>query len=322
MMGIQLSSCLVKRVELTIYAPIVLFVYNRPLHTKQTIEALQRNSLAAESELFIYSDAPKNESAISEVARVREYIATVKGFKKVTITEREHNLGLAKSIIDGVTSIVDDYSKVIVLEDDLVTSPYFLQFMNDGLSMYQSDAVVASIHGYVYPIDNTDLPESFFVKGADCWGWATWKRAWSYFESDGGKLLNEIRSRKLERAFDYDGSYPLVKMLKGQIAGKNNSWAIRWYASAYLQGMLTLYPSRSLVRNIGQDCSGTHSGYGTFFDGELCMEKIVLQKQETVECIVGRERFVAYLKSIKRSFVTKVVNKLRYYAVRFFRQLG
>lgn len=303
-------------------APIVLFVYNRLEHTKDTVRALQNNKLANESRLIIYSDAAKSEKVADAVRNVREYLRTITGFKEVTIIERPGNYGLSKSIMDGVSKAVNEYGKVIVLEDDLVTSPYFLQYMNDGLDMYENDHAVASIHGYIYPVDSTGLPETFFIKGADCWGWATWKRAWDCFEPDGKKLLAELENKKLTYSFDFDGSYNYTKMLKGQIAGKNNSWAVRWYASAYLQNMLTLYPSRSLVRNIGQDCSGTHSGFGTFFDGELCMDRVILKRQEIVEHTLGRERFVAYLTRVKRSIVTKILNKLRYYITLFLRNTG
>ena len=158
------------------FAPIALFVYNRPWHTKQTVEALQKNELANKSELFIYCDNAKNKGAQKSVDEVRNFVKNIKGFKKITIIKRKRNWGLACSIIDGVTKIVNEYGKIIVLEDDLVTSPYFLEFMNDGLKMYKDDLKVASIHGYIYPIKS--LPDTFFIKGADCWGWATWKRVW------------------------------------------------------------------------------------------------------------------------------------------------
>ena len=177
-------------------APIVLFIYNRPWHTQQTVETLQKNELANESELFIYSDAAKNEQASESVNAVREYIKTINGFKEITIILRDKNWGLADSIIDGVTKIVNEYGRIIVLEDDLVTSPYFLKFMNEGLTMYENEDKVASIHGYIYPIDN--LPNTFFIKGADCWGWATWKRAWDVFEPNGQKILDELKSSGLE----------------------------------------------------------------------------------------------------------------------------
>lgn len=175
-------------------APIVLFVYNRPWHTRKTIGALIKNNLAKESELIIYSDAAKTSEVEKDVMEVRRFIHSIIGFKAVQIIERSKNWGLANSIIDGVCSVVNKYGKIIVLEDDLVTSPYFLNFMNEALNHYENNNEVISIHGYVYPIDN--LPETFFLKGADCWGWATWKEGWALFESDGMKLLDNLTKKK------------------------------------------------------------------------------------------------------------------------------
>jgi len=170
-------------------APIVLFVYNRPRHTRQTIEALRKNELAGESDLFIFSDAPKNEEMEEKVKEVREYIKNIDGFKKVTVIEREENRGLAKSIIEGVTKIVKEHGRVIVLEDDIVTSPYFLRFMNDALEFYKGQERVMHISGYVYPIETDGVDDTYFVKPASCWGWATWGRAWSSFKKDASIYL-------------------------------------------------------------------------------------------------------------------------------------
>lgn len=249
-------------------APIVLFVYNRPWHTRQTVEALSRNHLAHASDLFIYSDASKTADAIQPVSEVREYLKTIDGFRSVTVTERVHNFGLAGSVIAGVSEIVEKFGQVVVLEDDLVTSPHFLSFMNDALQLYRDMEDVISIHGYLYPLA-AKLPESFFLKGADCWGWATWKRGWDLFESNGRKLLSGLRARKLIRRFDFKGGYPYSRMLEDQIAGLNDSWAVRWYASALLHDKLTLYPGRSLVHNIGNDDSGTHCENARCYDTEV-----------------------------------------------------
>jgi len=173
-------------------APIALFVYNRPWHTQKTIEALKKNELADSSELIIFSDGPRNEQAKDKVLEVRNFIKTIIGFKNVKIIEREKNFGLANSIIAGVTEIINEYGKIIVLEDDLVTSPFFLMYMNNALNVYENDDMVASIHAYVYPIKDS-LPETFFIRGVDCQGWGTWKRGWKIFEPDGQKLLSEIK---------------------------------------------------------------------------------------------------------------------------------
>jgi hypothetical protein len=236
-------------------APIALFTFKRPEHTLRTLESLAQNYEFAESPLFIYCDGARNNTEAVQVEKTRKLVRDWPHPNK-SIIERDCNWGLANSIIDGVTKIVDEFGCIIVLEDDLVTSPYFLQFMNDGLRVYKKMANVASIHGYVYPID--ELPETFFLKGADCWGWATWKDRWAMFEPDGAKLLNELKHKNLTRLFDFYGTYPFTRMLAEQVAGKNDSWAIRWHASAFLKDKFTLYPGKSLVQNIGNDGSGTH----------------------------------------------------------------
>ena len=168
-------------------APITLFTYNRPWHTRQTVESLQKNILAEQSEVFIFSDGPKNEEDKKKVEEVRNYIRMINGFKKVTLRERRKNLGLANSVIAGVTEIISKYGKTIVLEDDLFISPYFLQFMNDGLNYYKTEKKVASIHGYVFPVKRK-LPETFFLKHSGSLGWATWKNRWDLFECNGRTL--------------------------------------------------------------------------------------------------------------------------------------
>ena len=289
-------------------SPIVLFVYNRPWHTQQTVEALQKNELASESELVIYADGAKNEEGKENVDEVRRYIETVEGFRKVTIIKREKNWGLAESIIDGVTSIVNSYGKIIVLEDDLVTSPYFLKFMNEALEMYKDEMKVASIHGYIYPIE--ELPGTFFIRGADCWGWATWKRAWDIFEEDGAKLLSQVNSRGVQNDIDFNGNYPYVKMLKNQIKSKNNSWAIRWYVSAFLKNMLTLYPGKSYIQNIGNDDSGTHCGSNDSFRVEL-NNKLELKRINIQEDKKVRKKIELFLSGIRVSFLSSLKSKIK-----------
>jgi len=238
-----------------ITAPIVLFVYNRPWHTQQTIEALQKNTLSNESELFIYSDAPKNESDKEKVQAVRERIHSVEGFKKVTIIEREKNWGLADSIIDGATEIVNKYGKIIVLEDDLVTSPVFLEYMNDALVKYKNERSVFSITGYSHSNDIENIDATYFLKLTSSWSWATWKEKWASFSRESGLLESCLKNKK---HFDYDNSYPYSEMVALQLKGEINSWAIYWYASTFKKEGLTLYPAKSLVNNIGFDGSGTH----------------------------------------------------------------
>ena len=290
-------------------APVILFTYNRLYHTQKTISFLQKNELALHTTLYIYSDGARNDEDAAKVEEVRAYLKTVDGFRSVEIIARETNMGLAASIISGVTDMVNRHNRVIVMEDDLLTSPYFLRYMNDGLNFYENMDEVISIHGYVYPV-KTALPDTFFIKGADCWGWATWKRGWDLFESDGTKLLNELKQKKLTAAFDFDNSYYFTQMLEDQIAGKNNSWAIRWNASAFLRNKLTLYPGKSLVQNIGHDSSGVHSAASNNFDVEIYNQLIEINNTDTKQSEIGYQAFANYFKATN-PFKPKKTNFLK-----------
>jgi len=290
-------------------APIALFVYNRPDHTRKTIEALSKNELAIQSKLIVFSDGPLDDRDVPLVKQVREYIRTVRGFESVRVIECESNIGLANSIITGVTSTLSDYDRLIVLEDDMVTSPQFLRYMNNSLDLYENDDAVISIHGYIYPVSES-LPDYFFLKGADCWGWATWKRGWRLFEPDGKKLLDELKKRELQREFDFNGNYPYTKMLKKQISGKNNSWAIRWYASAFINEKLTLYPGESYVQNIGNDASGTHSRATNQFEIDKLNVKLPMGKIGIKEDIHARRVISRYFSINAQNAIRKLVGTL------------
>ena len=292
------------------YSPIALFVYNRPAHTKKTIEALKRNSLAKYSDLIIFSDAAKNLSNEDSVNETRQYIKGIGGFKSLTIFERGSNFGLANSIIDGVTYVSSKYGKVIVLEDDLLTSPYFLNFMNAGLDAYESHSDVISIHGYVYPISG--LENNFFLRGADCWGWATWQDRWKLFEPNGNKLLQQLIEKKLLKRFDFNGAYSFSDMLKAQISGENNSWAIRWHASAFLLNKLTLYPRASLIKNIGNDGTGTHSGSTDIYSTDIYTLPINLAPISVEESELAYKQFEKFFRRNK-SFFLRGIRKLKWF---------
>ncbi len=297
-------------------APIILFVYNRPDHTKRTVESLLKNDFAQQSDLIIYSDAAKNNNSEKAVADVRDYIKSIKGFRSLRVIEHDKNMGLADSIISGVTESVGRYGKVIVLEDDMVSSPYFIKYMNNALVKYENEDKVISIHGYIYPVKK-ELPETFFIRGADCWGWATWKRGWDLFEADGKKLLQQLVDKKLEREFNFNGSYPYLDMLKGQIERKNNSWAIRWYASAFLKDKLTLYPGKSLIHNIGNDESGTHSMSTESFAVQLSDVPLNLTDEPIIENKKAKKILIQYFQSLKRNKIQLILSKVLRY---FFRQ--
>lgn len=291
-----------------VLAPIALFTFKRPEHTRKTLESLALNPEFAASPLFIFCDGERNGAESAQVEESRKLVRDWPHPNK-TIIERDWNWGLAKSIIDGVSKVANEFGRVIVLEDDLVTSPYFLQFMNDGLHIHEQDERVASIHGWVYPIDG--LPETFFLKGADCWGWATWQDRWALFEPDGVKLLDELKRRHLTRLFDFNDTYPFTRMLANQVAGKNDSWAIRWHASAFLNDKYTLYPGKSLAQNIGVDGSGTHCGYTDEFDSIMASNPV---RVEPIPVETNDDAFLAierYLKTARTGLIARARRALQ-----------
>jgi hypothetical protein len=300
--------------QLKTFAPVVLFVYQRPENTQRVLDHLAANTGAAESELYIYCDGARKSAdagAFQKTEETRNIAHSEKRFKQVHVIEQEVNLGLAASIIKGVTDICNAYGKVIVLEDDIVTSPFFLQYMNDALDVYKDVESVGSITGYWYPVKQT-FSAPFFLRDASCWGWATWSRAWNGFEIDGSKLLSQLHERSLTKQFDVDGSIPYTQMLKEQVAGRNNSWAIRWDASNFLAGRMCLFPGTSLVKNIGFDGSGVHSGINKLYDVALADEPIAVTLQPVIESAVARLALTDYYKNIWHpSFLKKVARKIK-----------
>jgi len=280
-------------------APVALFVHNRPAHTERTLRALRANDLASETELYVFSDGPRRPEAAHAVAEVRSLLRNLAGFKRVVVRERERNMGLAENTIAGLTEVISEHGRVIMVEDDNVASPHFLRYMNDGLSVYERDEDVISILCYIYPV-GAPLPETFFIRGADTWGWATWKRGWDLFERDGQKLLDEIQARGAAREFNFGGAYNFLGLLKDQIRGRNDSWSIRWYASAFLKNKLTLYPGRSLVKNIGFDATGTHCSVDTdALDVDVADRPVKVERQAIRENPEARRLMARYLRTLK-----------------------
>ena len=239
------------------YAPIALFTYNRADHTQRAVESLLKNAEAKYSDLFIFSDGPKTPEKKAGVEENRKSIHTISGFKSVSIIEREKNWGLANSLIAGITEVINKYGRVIVVEDDLILSAYFLQFMNEGLEKYKDDDRVGTITGFVPPIKDKP-PATFFLKYFQCWGWATWKRAWDLLETDARPLLKGLRFKKTK--FDVGGGVGNYGNLYCQKVGLVDSWYLRYYASLFLKDKLSLYPGRSVAANDGLDGTGTHCG--------------------------------------------------------------
>jgi hypothetical protein len=239
-------------------APVVLFVYNRPEHTMATIEALKKNQLSNETTLYIFSDGPKNENAEELVAKVRQNIRSVNGFQQVLLIEREKNWGLASNVIDGVTNIVNEYGRVIVLEDDLITSPYFLKYMNDALSMYENEQQVMQISGHMFGSSANINTDTFFLPLTTSWGWGTWKRAWGKFDQEANGYKKLLDEEELRYRFNAYGTLDYTTMLMRQMRGELDSWAIRWYWSVFKNNGLVLFPKITFIQNIGMDGSGTH----------------------------------------------------------------
>ena len=275
-------------------APILLFVYNRPQHTRRLLDSLLANDECRLSSLYVYSDGARDEASASAVAEVRAIVHSVTGFARIEVIEREKNMGLAANVIDGVTTQVRAHGRVIVLEDDLVLSPFFLLFLIDALSVYADEPRVGHIQACDFTGDPS-LPDTFLIKFTGSWGWATWERAWRHFNPDGKQLLARLEQTRQTRRFDFNGAYRFTRMLRRQIAGKNNSWAIRWNASLFVDNILSLNVGRSLVANVGFDGSGTNCGGGNLYASNLAQHPIEVVKITPIEeNMEARRRFERY----------------------------
>ncbi len=292
-------------------APIALFVYNRPQHTLRTLKFLAKNELAEDSRLYIFSDGPKSAQDEAKVQEVRDIIKNVTGFKSIKILGREKNLGLANSIIEGVSQLTTDYGKVIVFEDDLISSPYTLRYFNDALNQYQDQVKVMHIGAYMYPINPKEqMPESFFFRAATSWGWATWESAWKNFEPNIDVLMSKF-TPKMIQDFSIDGTMNFWKQMKEFKKGKNNSWAIRWYASIFLKNGLTLNPGKSLIQNIGHDGTGVHSGLNEIYNVVINPNPIRQFPQEIIEHQASYDLIKNFLKNRKGSLKDRLLRFLK-----------
>ncbi|MBS1917784.1 MAG: glycosyltransferase family 2 protein [Bacteroidetes bacterium] len=291
-------------------APIALFVYNRPLHTRQTLEALSKNFLAEESTLYIFSDGPKNGAQTEDQKKIQEVRNTIRSkewCKKVHLIERPDNIGLAASVIKGVSEIINQFGKIIVLEDDLVTSPYFLDYCNSGLELYKNEKNVYSINSFMFPVDFKTKKETFLCPLAtSSWGWATWQDRWIFFKDtvmDKDIIMNDdfIRDK-----FNFGG----IKY--SDMIENVNSWAIKWYYSVFIRNGLGLFPTQSLVRNIGFDGTGVNSGIDDL-KVLLRTEKIALIKEDKIDLLLT-SRLNDYCKKkeqiVQKSFLFRAAKKI------------
>jgi len=272
--------------------------------------ALRKNKLFRSSKLFIFSDGPKDDDSEKSVKKVRNVLSNYNNLKNIYISLNKDNKGLSTSIITGVSDILSDFKSVIVLEDDLITSTYFLKYMNTGLSLYENETDVASIHSYFYPVNSINqLPNYFFLKGADCWGWATWRDRWDLFENNPNELLNKINSMNLSNEFSLEKRAGFYNMLKDTSKGKIDSWAIRWHASMYLQNKLTLYPKVSFIHNIGNDGSGTHKAKTDSFKTKINLNFDGIKNVQLTENLIAREELANFMLKIREPLYKRLLNK-------------
>jgi hypothetical protein len=297
-------------------APIALFVYNRPEHTRRTLTYLQKNVLADESRLFIFSDGAKTAADRDKVEEVRALVKDITGFKSVKLIARKENMGLANSIISGVSQLVNEFGKVIVFEDDLLSSTYTLQYFNESLVKYEHEDAVMHIGAYMFGLDDKTLPETFFYRIATSWGWATWARAWKNFEPDIDQLMGRFDKQKIHQ-FSIEGSMNFWKQMQEFKTGKNNSWAIRWYASIFLNGGLSLNPSRSLVHNIGHDGTGVHSNIEHMYQVNIAQKPVKKYPKEVKEDHQAHQAIKRFLKNRKGTLLQRGVRLIRQWRVKY-----
>ncbi len=296
---------------ITNLAPVVLFVYNRPRHTQQTIKALQSNELSEQSDLIIYSDAPQDNQAQVQVKEVRDYIKTIDGFKSVKIIERDKNWGLAANIIDGVTEVVNQYGKIIVMEDDLIASPVFLKYMNSSLMRYQNNVNVWEIGAYVYPCISAEENhgECFFTNLTTSWGWATWSDRWKYFIRDPASIVQKIPKSEVYK-FNLDGADDIWSQVEGNLNGKLFTWAVFWYAIVYLNRGLVLYPPATLIKNIGHDGTGQNCGINEDLISDLYSEEFYSFPDKEIINESNLNKIKFFLRK-RRSLLNRLIKKLK-----------
>jgi hypothetical protein len=240
--------------------PLALFTYNRPDHTLVTLNALAHCERLADCNLVIYCDGPKTDAEEARTAHTRRVVKDWASQNGAQVVERSRNLGLARSVVSGVTEQCENSGRVIVVEDDLVVSPDFLDYMLQALDRYQDSTQVYQISGFMFPINLPEKPDAFFLPLTTTWGWATWQRAWRAFNWDAESALGKLADPRVSRSFDLDGSFPYTEMLRHRLEGRNDSWGILWWYAVFTLNGLVLHPRQSLVWNGGFDNSGIHSG--------------------------------------------------------------
>ena len=295
------------------FSPIIIFVYNRLHHLDILFNSLQKNDLFKKSKVIVFSDGAKNEIDKDKIDKVRELLKKRLIPQNSEIIENNVNLGLSRNVIGGLNKIFQIYDRAIILEDDLELSPFFLNYMNDALNLYATSENVASVSGYMYPIEPKKFSNNyFFLKLIESWGWGTWKRAWNIFENDSLQLKKKIDEKQLVNEFNFESGISYYKMLTDNINGLNDSWAVRWYASTFLKNMNTLFPSKSFVKNIGIDNSGENCNYTTVYDSLINVEYNKLKKTDSLELLSDRLIIQSFFQKIKyKRYLDNVINKIK-----------
>lgn len=279
-----------QKVNMDSLAPVVVFAYNRPAHLERTLQALANNDLSDQSELIVFCDGPRENATTEQITcikKVREVAKSRNWCKMVTVIESDYNKGLAESIVEGVKSVVDKYGKVIVLEDDIVTTKGFLKYMNAALDMYENEDKVMHISGYMYP-HKRKLGDTFFCALPMCWGWATWDRAWRKYDGNAEKWWNYFEDNQLWDRFNVFGGTILQKQLKDNVKGIINTWFVKWHSSVLYNNGLALFPGQSLVDNIGMDNSGVHCVQSNRFTNSSLTNYVVVNRKPLKESKKGR----------------------------------
>lgn len=283
-------------------APVIIFTYNRLEHTIKTINALSDNYGAEETEVYIYSDGWRNNEDSKKVQLVRNYLYSLDKFKEIHIVERKMNMGLADNIIDGITSIINEYGKVIVVEDDVVTSKWFLQYMNDALIKYESVNRVMAISGYLPPIETKGLTQSFFSEVFECWGWGTWARCWNEFERNPRRLIQETTEEDIYR-INLNGMKNNWNQVIMNYKHKIRTWAIFFHAMIIEKNGLVLNNSINLSMNIGIDGSGENCGYRIVPDTRSLSDIRMVEFPDKIELnALAMGYYVDYYKSQKNKY--------------------
>ena len=292
-------------------SPVALFSYNRIYTLKKTLKSLKANYLADQTNIFIFSDGPKDLEDSISILEIRNYVKNFVGFKKIFLIERESNLGLSKNIVDGIDHVLAENNSVIVLEDDIVTSKYFLKFMNDALITYENSENVCQVSGYSYLekySNKYEIDDTYFIKGGDCMAWGTWKSSWNLFTEDAQNMYDQIKQKKLDKLFNRNNSYNYLKMLKARASEKNQSWAICWYAINFLKNNYTLYPLKTFAQHIGNDKNATNY-IPTNKDGlkvNLYDKDVKVSKIKVLEKTSTKLAYEEFLKDLRGNFIERL----------------